>query len=201
MKKPSSVPCSPRLASSQSISSSNSISSARFTQRPPTTDTSAKSMILTLRGKRRTRRTRSSRLSDKTPNTFMSTTIAESKTKQDYKVADISLADFGRKGNAGSHSDPGEICAAETARRGAHHRLVAHDNSDGGFDRDTYRPWRECALGELQHFLYARSCRSGNREERHLCFRVERRIARGLLVVHLSRDFPSGWQRSATGGR
>src|SRR6266540_4623632 len=97
MKKPSSVPCSPRLASSQSISSSNSISSARFTQRPPTTDTSAKSMILTLRGKRRTRRTRSSRLSDKTPNTFMSTTIAESKTKQDYKVADISLADFGRK--------------------------------------------------------------------------------------------------------
>src|SRR5215467_809284 len=28
---------------------------------------------------------------------FMSTTITESKTKQDYKVADISLADFGRK--------------------------------------------------------------------------------------------------------
>src|SRR5437879_13712239 len=27
----------------------------------------------------------------------MSTTITESKTKQDYKVADISLADFGRK--------------------------------------------------------------------------------------------------------
>src|SRR2546426_5978756 len=27
----------------------------------------------------------------------MSTTITESKTKQDYKVADVSLADFGRK--------------------------------------------------------------------------------------------------------
>src|SRR5207249_3768083 len=31
------------------------------------------------------------------PNTLMNTTIANSKTKQDYKVADISLADFGRK--------------------------------------------------------------------------------------------------------
>src|SRR5881392_949053 len=29
--------------------------------------------------------------------TFMSTTTTEQKTKQDYKVADISLADFGRK--------------------------------------------------------------------------------------------------------
>ena len=38
----------------------------------------------------------------------MSTTITELKTKQDYKVADISLADFGRK----------EISIAERKCRG-----------------------------------------------------------------------------------
>src|SRR5205814_3898868 len=38
----------------------------------------------------------------------MSTTITESKSKQDYKVADISLADFGHK----------EICIAEKEKPG-----------------------------------------------------------------------------------
>ena len=68
----------------------------------------------------------------------------------------------------------------------AHHGFAAHDDPDGGVDRNADRSWRERALGELQYFLDARSCRRRDRQGRHLGVRVERRIARRVLVVHLS---------------
>src|SRR6476660_7728786 len=44
----------------------------------------------------------------------MSTTITESKTKQDYKVADISLADFGRKEISSAEKEmPGRMAIRE----------------------------------------------------------------------------------------
>ena len=71
----------------------------------------------------------------------MSTITEQRETKQDYKVADISLADFGRKEISIAEKEmPGlmairrEICAATTAGGGAHHRIVAHDDSDRGVD-------------------------------------------------------------------
>src|SRR6266496_5063821 len=70
------------------------------------------------------------------------------------------------KGNAGADGDPREICAAETAGRGAHHWIVAHDDSDRGVDRDTYRSWRERSMGKLQHFFHARSCCRGHGQDR-----------------------------------
>ena len=57
---------------------------------------------------------------------------------QDYKVADISLAEWGRKEIAIAES---EMPALMTIRRkyatskplaGAHHRLYSHDDSDSG---------------------------------------------------------------------
>ena len=46
---------------------------------------------------------------------------------------------------------------AQAAHGRAHHRLVAHDDPDGGADRDARRSRRRCALGELQHFLARRT--------------------------------------------
>ena len=60
---------------------------------------------------------------------------------QDYKVADISLADWGRKEiNVAEHEMPGlmsirrKYAAGKAAERRAHHRFAAHDDSDGGSD-------------------------------------------------------------------
>src|ERR1700719_4371067 len=54
-------------------------------------------IFLLSHGKGGTRPKRCNTLSGRTRTFFMSTTITESKTKRDYKVADISLAEFGRK--------------------------------------------------------------------------------------------------------
>jgi S-adenosylhomocysteine hydrolase len=47
----------------------------------------------------------------------MSTTIANAKTKQDYKIADISLADFGRREILAEKEMPGLMDPAKTRRR------------------------------------------------------------------------------------
>ena len=59
----------------------------------------------------------------------------------DYKVADLALADWGRKEIAiAEHEMPGlmsirnKYAAAEAADGRADHRLAAHDDSDGGAD-------------------------------------------------------------------
>src|SRR4030095_2310611 len=96
------------------------------------------------------------------------------------------------EGNAGSDGDPRKVRATETAFRRAHHGLAAHDDPDSRVDRNADGSWRKRALGELQYFLDARSCRSSDRQARYLRFRVERRIAGGLLAVHVSRNFTPG---------
>jgi adenosylhomocysteinase len=76
-----------------------------------------------------------------------------------YKVADMSLADWGRKEiSIAEHEMPGLMSirhkyAAEKPLKGVRvSGLAAHDDSDGGADRDAGRAGRDGAVGELQHF-------------------------------------------------
>ena len=73
---------------------------------------------------------------------------------RDYVVADLSLADFGRKEIAIAENEmPGlmaireEYRAAQPLQGRAHHRLAAHDHPDGGADRDAEGARRRRALG------------------------------------------------------
>ena len=75
-------------------------------------------------------------------------------TEGDYKVADISLADWGRKEiDIAEHEMPGLMSirqkyAADQAAQGrARDRLAAHDHPDRGADRDAEGPRRRRALG------------------------------------------------------
>ena len=86
--------------------------------------------------------------------------MAQVETRLPYKVADISLAEWGRK----------EIMLAENEMPGlmalrqkygnskplagsTDCRLPAHDHSDGGADRDADRAGRPSHLEQLQHLL------------------------------------------------
>ena len=67
----------------------------------------------------------------------------------DYKVADLSLADFGRKEiRLAEHEMPGLMALRREIRRGAaaegrpHLRFAAHDRADRGADRDACCPRR-----------------------------------------------------------
>ena len=78
----------------------------------------------------------------------------------DYRVADLTLADFGRKEiTLAEHEMPGlmamraEYGASAAAGRRADHRLAAHDGADRRADRDPRRARRRGALGVLQHLL------------------------------------------------
>ena len=80
---------------------------------------------------------------------------AQVKHAHDYKVADISLADWGRKEiDIAEHEMPGlmsirkKYAAAQAAQGRARHRLAAHDHPDRGADRDAGRPRRRRALGD-----------------------------------------------------
>ena len=79
----------------------------------------------------------------------------------DFKVADLSLADFGRKEiELAEHEMPGLMALRErygadaAAHRRAHHRLAAHDDPDRGAHRDAARARRRGALGVVQHLLH-----------------------------------------------
>ena len=80
--------------------------------------------------------------------------------RPDFKVADLSLAEFGRKEiQLAEHEMPGLMAIREefgddaAADGRPHHRLAAHDDPDRGADRDAGRARRRGALGELQHLL------------------------------------------------
>jgi hypothetical protein len=80
---------------------------------------------------------------------------------QDFKVADLSLAEFGRKEiRLAEHEMPGLMAMRERVRRHqaaqgrAHRRLAAHDHPDRRADRDPGRARRRGALGQLQHLLH-----------------------------------------------
>ena len=124
--------------------------------------------------------------------------------RKDYRVADLSMAPFGRKEMIlAEHEMPGlmalrkEYGDVEAARRRPHLRLAAHDHPDRGADRDAHRARRRGALGELQHLLHPgpRRRRRRRRPERHRGrpagrprVRLEGRDARGVLVVHRPDD-------------
>ena len=108
------------------------------------------------------------------------------------------LADWGRKEiSIAEHEMPGlmsirrKYAAGQAADRRARHRFAAHDHSDRGADRDAGRSGRDGALGELQHFLHAGSRRRRHRRRRRSGVRLEGRVARRILVVHLSGAQPS----------
>ena len=103
---------------------------------------------------------------DRSPSTSSSSSDGPS----DFKVADLSLADWGRKEiELAEHEMPGlmalreEYAEQQAARRRADHRLAPHDDPDRGAHRDAGRPRRRGALGELQHLLDAGSRRGRGR--------------------------------------
>ena len=109
----------------------------------------------------------------------------------DYKVADISLADWGRKEITIAEQempradvDPPQIRGRQTAAGRAHHGLPAHDDPDGCADRDASGVGCDGALGELQYFLHAGSRGGGDRGFRRSGICLERRVTGGVLVVH-----------------
>ena len=120
-------------------------------------------------------------------------------TETDFKVADLSLAEFGRKEiRLAEHEMPGlmalreEYGAAQPLQGRAHHRLAAHDDPDRRADRDARRARRRSALGSCNIFSTqdhaAAAVVVGPRARRRAAgrpgVRVEGRDARGVLVVH-----------------
>ncbi len=131
-------------------------------------------------------------------NSHRSTSMTGSK---DYVVADISLADWGRKEIEIAETEmPGLMACREefgdkqAAEGRAHHRLAAHDHPDGCADRDAEGARRRCPLGFLQHLLDAGPCRRGHRRDRRSGVRRQGRDARGLLGLH-RQDLPVGRRR------
>ena len=104
---------------------------------------------------------------------------------QDFRVADLSLAEFGRKEiTLAEHEMPGlmalrrEYGAQQPLRGRADHRLAAHDDPDRGADRDARRSRRRGALGLVQHLLDpgSRGGRGRRRSRRHA------RVPQGIPV-------------------
>ena len=134
-----------------------------------------------------------------------------------FKVADLSLAEFGPQGDpsrrardAGPDGAPLRVQGNAAARGREDHGLAAHDGADGGAHRDAGRPRRRRALGVVQHFLDAGSRGGGGRcrQERNdrrsagragVC--VEGRDARGVLVVHGAGADVARWLRPEPAAR
>ena len=75
-------------------------------------------------------------------------------TTAEYKVADMSLADWGRKEiSIAEYEMPGlmairkKYAAAQAAEGRARHRVAAHDHPDRGSDRDPGRIWAPTCAG------------------------------------------------------
>ena len=88
----------------------------------------------------------------------------------DFKVADLSLAAFGRKEiELAEHEMPGLMAMRErfgsepAARRRPHRRLAAHDDPDRRAHRDARRARCRRPLGHLQHLLDPGPRRRGGR--------------------------------------
>ena len=86
--------------------------------------------------------------------------MTSDQNRPDFKVADLSLAEFGRKEIVlAEHEMPGlmamraEFGAEKPLQRGPDHRFAAHDRADRRPHRDADRARRRGALGQLQHLL------------------------------------------------
>ena len=109
----------------------------------------------------------------------------------DFQVADLELADWGRKEIAIAETEmPGlmaireEYAKAQPLQGRPHHGLAAHDDPDRGPDRDAQGPRRRRALGLVQHLLDPGPRRGRHREGRHRGLRLQGRVARGVLGLH-----------------
>ena len=105
--------------------------------------------------------------------------------RRDFRVADLSLAPFGRKEILlAEHEMPGlralraEFGASQAARRRPHLRLAAHDDPDRRPHRDARRARRRGALGELQHLLDPGPRRGGGRRRARTARPTTRRACR-----------------------
>ena len=86
-------------------------------------------------------------------------TCPKSKRKLPYKVADMSLADWGRKEielaekrDAGADGPAARSTAQQAAHGRPHRRLPAHDHPDGRAHRDARRAWRRGHLDSCNIF-------------------------------------------------
>ena len=127
---------------------------------------------------------------------------SETKNFADYKVADLALADWGRKEIRIAETEmPGlmairEEYAPEQPLHGARIAgLAAHDDPDRGADRDPAGARRRSALGLVQHLLDAGPCR--RRHRRSAACRFSRTRARRWPNTGSSRTASS----SGPGGR
>ena len=117
--------------------------------------------------------------------------VLKSGKTADYEVADLALADWGRKEIAIAETEmPGlmaireEYAAAAAPQGRPHHRLAAHDDPDRRADRDAQGARRRRALGLVQHLLDAGPRRRRHRRGRHRRLRGEGRVARRVLGLH-----------------
>ena len=128
--------------------------------------------------------------------------MAGATTSQDFKVKDLSLAEWGRKEISIAEDEmPGlmairaEYRPVQAAEGRAHRRLSAHDHPDRRADRDPHRPGRQGPLVVLQHLLDPGSRRRRHRRRRHPGVRLERHGRGRVLVVHRADGAraPNGW--------
>ena len=111
----------------------------------------------------------------------------------DCVVKDIGLADWGRKEismaeirDARPDGDARGIRPRAAAARRAHRRLAAHDDPDGGADRDAAGARRRGPLGLLQHLFDPGPRRRGDRRHRHAGLRRQGREPQRVLGLYPS---------------
>ena len=116
---------------------------------------------------------------------------AASPRQNDFRVADLSLADWGRKEIAIAEGEMPALMAIRAGVRGAaaaqgraHRGLAAHDHPDRRAHRDAEGARRRGALGLVQHLLDPGPRGGGHRRRGHAGLRLQGRDARRVLGVH-----------------
>ena len=132
-------------------------------------------------------------------------TTAEQTTTQDYKVADIGLAEFGRKEiTLAEHEMPGLMStrreyADAQPLKGARITGSLHMTIQTAVLIETLVALgAEVRWASLQHLLDAGPRRRGDRRRRHPGLRLEGRDARRVLVVHRADAHLAGRRRART---
>ena len=114
----------------------------------------------------------------------MALTVSKTSTGREYKVKDISQADFGRHEIELAQVEMPGLISCRTVRsnsalqRSPHHRLSPHDHPNRRPYRDPHFPRRRSPLVFMQHLLNSRTRRLRRR------VRMEGRDSGRILVVH-----------------